>query len=133
MRLPASLILALIVTVLLSGCGWLYKQDVQQGNLLELDQVDALKPGMTKRQVILVLGTPAVQSPFHDNRWDYVSSYKDSEGKIDLKRLTVYFEDNVLVRTEGDYEPGKSAAAAKAAEADSPDAVAEDGNDADEG
>jgi outer membrane protein assembly factor BamE len=100
-------ILALSLAVMLSGCGLLYKQTVQQGNLLETDQVDALKPGMTKRQVALVLGTPAVQSPFHDNRWDYVSSFKDSDGKIDLKRLTVIFEENVLVRIEGDYEPGK--------------------------
>lgn len=100
-------ILALTFAVALSGCGLVYKQAVQQGNLLEEDQVDALKPGMTKRQVSLVLGTPALSSPFHDNRWDYVSSYKDADGKVDRKRLTVFFEDNVLVRIEGDYEPGK--------------------------
>jgi len=100
-------ILALTLAVSLSGCGLLYKQSVQQGNLLETEQVDALKPGMTKRQVSLVLGTAAVQSPFHANRWDYVSSFKDADGNVDLKRLTVIFEDNVLVRIEGDYEPGK--------------------------
>jgi outer membrane protein assembly factor BamE len=105
MRLPFALILA----VLLSGCNLIYKQHVQQGNVLEPDQIDSLKPGMTKRQVMLILGTPAIQSPFHENRWDYVSSYRDGDGNIDLKRLTVIFDDNVLVRTEGDYEPGKSA------------------------
>lgn len=100
-------LLALTVAVALSGCGMLYKQSVQQGNLLENDQVDALKPGMTKRQVSLVLGTPALSSPFRDDRWDYVSSYKDGNGVVDLKRLTVFFENDVLVRIEGDYEPGK--------------------------
>jgi len=100
-------ILALPLLLALTGCNMLYKQSVQQGNLLETEQVDALKPGMTKRQVMLVLGTPALQSPFHDNRWDYVSSFKDADGVVDLKRLTVVFEDNVLVRIEGDYEPGK--------------------------
>lgn len=98
---------ALTLAVALSGCGMLYRQSVQQGNLLEDDQVDALKPGMTKRQVSLVLGTAAIMSPFHENRWDYVSSYKDAEGTVDLKRLTVIFENDVLVRIEGDYEPGK--------------------------
>lgn len=98
---------ALLLALLLSGCGLLYKQTVQQGNLLEAEQIDALKPGMTKRQVMLVMGTPAVQTPFRDNRWDYVSSFKDDKGEIELKRLTVVFEDNVLVRTEGDYQPGK--------------------------
>ncbi|MGE4073751.1 MAG: outer membrane protein assembly factor BamE [Lysobacterales bacterium] len=100
-------ILALILAVQLSGCGLLYRQTVQQGNLLEAEQIDALKPGMTKRQVALVLGTPAVQTPFREDRWDYVSSFKDDDGNIELKRLTVIFDDNVLVRTEGDYEPGK--------------------------
>lgn len=110
-------ILALCLAVMLSGCGLLFKQSVQQGNLLEADQIDALKPGMTKRQVALVMGTPAVQTPFRDDRWDYVSSFKDGDGVIELKRLTVIFEDNVLVRTEGDYEPGKSVKA-KTAEAE---------------
>lgn len=116
---------ALCLAVTLSGCGLLYKQTVQQGNLLEDDQVDALKPGMTKRQVVLVLGTAAVQSPFHDDRWDYVSSYKDEDGKVDLKRLTVYFEDNVLTRIEGDYEPGKGVKA-KGTEPESPKPKSED-------
>lgn len=75
--------------------------------MLETEQVNALKPGMTKRQVVLVLGTPAIQSPFHEDRWEYVSSYKDTDGKVDLKRLTVVFNDNVLTRIEGDYEVGK--------------------------
>lgn len=115
------LIVALFLAVSLSGCGLLYRQSVQQGNLLETDQVDALKPGMTKRQVMLVLGTPAVQSPFHDDRWDYVSSFKDEAGKVDLKRLTVVFNDNVLVRIEGDYEVGKGVHA-KGSEPETPKA-----------
>ena len=118
-------LIALTLAVALSGCGLLYKQSVQQGNLLEIDQVDALKPGMTKRQVMLVLGTPAVQSPFHENRWDYVSSFKDDDGVIDLKRLSVVFEDNVLVRIEGDYEPGKGVHA-KGTEPESPREADED-------
>jgi outer membrane protein assembly factor BamE len=97
----------LLIAVLTQGCGLLYKQSIQQGNILEAEQVDALKPGMTKRQVALVLGTPAVQSPFHEDRWEYVSALKEKDS-TDLKRLTVVFEDNVLVRIEGDYEPGKA-------------------------
>ena len=37
----------------------------------------------------------------------YTRFVQDDSGKIELKRLTVIFDDNVLVRTEGDYEPGK--------------------------
>jgi outer membrane protein assembly factor BamE len=125
--------IALILAVLLSGCNWIYKQHVQQGNLLESDQIDSLKPGMTKRQVILVLGTPAIQSPFHENRWDYVSSYKDGDGNVDLKRLTVVFDDNVLVRTEGDYEPGNSGDADEATSDAAPDDTTEDAAAEDKG
>ena len=97
----------LLIAVLMPGCGLLYQQSIQQGNILEAEQVDALRPGMTKRQVALVLGTPAVQSPFHEDRWDYISALEEKD-RSDLKRLTVVFEDNLLVRIEGDYEPGKA-------------------------
>lgn len=103
----ALLLLLLLLSITASGCRSIYRQNVQQGNVLETDQVDALKPGMTKRQVALVLGTPALQSPFRDDRWNYVSSFKDGQGQVSIKRLTVVFDDNVLVRIEGDYEPGK--------------------------
>ena len=38
-------LIALIALISLSGCGALYKLDVQQGNLFDKDQVDMLKPG----------------------------------------------------------------------------------------
>src|SRR3982751_2537256 len=48
--------LALLALVPLTGCGLVYKVDVQQGNLFDKNTVDSLKPGMTKRQVLLVMG-----------------------------------------------------------------------------
>nr|HPG94625.1 outer membrane protein assembly factor BamE [Dokdonella sp.] len=69
-------LIALIALVSLSGCGVLYKLDVQQGNLFDKDQVDTLKPGMTKRQVLVVMGSPSIISPFDQDRWDYVSSIR---------------------------------------------------------
>jgi|CXWL01.1.fsa_nt_gi outer membrane protein assembly factor BamE len=122
------LIVVLLLASLSTGCGLLYRQSVQQGNVLESEQVDALKPGMTKRQVVLVLGTPAIQSPFHDDRWEYVSSFKDADGKIELKRLTVVFADNVLTRIEGDYEVGKGVKA-EGAEPDTPEAIIDSKSD----
>lgn len=89
-----------------SGCALIYRQDVQQGNFIEQKAVDQLRPGMTKRQVALILGTPAITSPFRQNRWDYVSSFAPGARNPVVKRLTLYFEDNQLVRIEGDYRPG---------------------------
>ena len=83
----------------------LYKLDVQQGNLFDKDQVDTLKPGMTKRQVLLVMGSPSIISPFNQSRWDYVSSIKRGRGKMDSKDLVLYFDNESLARIEGDYFP----------------------------
>ncbi|UXI66424.1 outer membrane protein assembly factor BamE [Tahibacter amnicola] len=98
-------LLAVCVAIALSGCGLIYRPDVQQGNLLTKQLVDQLKPGMSKRQVSLLLGTPSITSPFERDRWDYVSSIQRRGGKIDTKNLTLTFENEALARIEGDYFP----------------------------
>lgn len=97
------LILALGLALSTAGCGLIYKVDVPQGNLVEKQMVETLKPGMTRRQVALIMGTPSVQDPFHQARWDYVASYQRRGGKIEVKNLTLYFDDNVLAKIEGNY------------------------------
>ena len=94
------------ITVLTAGCGLIYKQDIQQGNILEQEQVDMITPGMTRRQVALILGTPPINDPFHRQRWDYVSSFKEGGEDVKVRRqLTLIFEGNELARIEGDLKP----------------------------
>ncbi|BFI96200.1 MAG: hypothetical protein RSP_17100 [Rhodanobacter sp.] len=99
--LPVVAALALAV----SGCHLVYTQDVRQGNLLDknIDQkaVDQLKPGLTKRQVLLLVGTPSVASPFDQSRWDYVSTYSHRGGPMQVSTMTLYFDNDTLVRVEG--------------------------------
>lgn len=97
--------LALLALIPLSGCGLIYKVDAQQGNLFDKSTVETLKPGMSKRQVLLVMGSPAVISPFEQDRWDYVSTIRRGRGKMDSKDLVLYFKDNALVKIDGDYFP----------------------------
>jgi outer membrane protein assembly factor BamE len=97
--------LALLALIPLSGCGLIYKVDNQQGNLFDKATVEALKPGMSKRQVLLVMGSPAVISPFDQDRWDYVSTIRRGRSKMDSKDLVLYFKDNALVKIDGDYFP----------------------------
>lgn len=101
--------LALLAIVPLTGCGGslnpLYRVDVQQGNLFDKATVESLKEGMSKRQVLLVMGSPAVISPFDQNRWDYVSTVRRGRGKMETKDLTLHFKDDALVKIEGDYFP----------------------------
>lgn len=85
------------------ACTPIYKLDIQQGNLFSKSLVDTLKPGMTKRQVTLVMGSPSVVSPFEQNRWDYVSTMRRGNGRMETKDLVLYFENDALARIEGDY------------------------------
>ena len=101
-------ILGLALLLALSGCQFIYRIDIQQGNLLDQKLVDDLRPGMTKRQVSLVLGTPAVGSPFRHDRWDYISTYHRRGKQVSRKLLSLTFEDNRLVRIEGNYLPEDS-------------------------
>lgn len=95
--------LFLAIAVALSGCNLVYKQDIQQGNVLEADKVGQLERGMNKRQVTLLLGTPSIDSPFHADRWDYVSTYAKRGGEANIRQLTLRFEGNNLASIAGDY------------------------------
>ncbi|MGH8211995.1 MAG: outer membrane protein assembly factor BamE [Rhodanobacteraceae bacterium] len=92
-----------LAVALLADCGVIYKPDVQQGNLLDGRNVQQLKPGMSKQQVVSLLGSPSVNSPFSQNRWDYVATMQRRGGKILERSLTLYFSNDTLVRTDGDF------------------------------
>lgn len=95
-------IILLSVLLSLSAC---YKTPIQQGNILKQEDINEIKPGMSKKQVAIILGTPAIADPFNQDRWDYINTSKVKGKFKKLKKLTLYFEDNELVRTEGNYFP----------------------------
>jgi len=82
-----------------------YKIDIQQGNLIEQEQVDQLRPGMSKKQVSFILGTPLLTSMFDANRWDYYYSFKPAYKETETKQVTLYFREGKLVSLEGDMRP----------------------------
>ena len=85
-----------------------YKIDVVQGNFISKEQVDLLKPGMTRAQVKDVLGTPLLTSVFHADRWDYVFTLKRQNIEPQSLKYTVYFKGDVLERSEGDTMPSEA-------------------------
>lgn len=95
-----------VVALILSfqtGCGIVYKQNIQQGNVLDADDVAELNVGMTKRQVQVLLGSPSVMSPFHADRWDYLNTYARRGRTPERRVLTLRFENDRLVAMEGNY------------------------------
>lgn len=93
----------LLAAALLSVTGCLYKQPVQQGNILKKEDVEEVQLGMSKRQVSLILGTPAIADPFHQDRWDYVNSSKNKGKFLPVKKLVIYFENDRVSRIEDNY------------------------------
>lgn len=105
MRSIALLCLSLFVFVpLIGGCNLIYKQNVQQGNSLEQEDIDLLELGMTRRQVLVVLGSPALQDPFHNDRWDYIYTFERRGKPVSERSLTLMFENDSLVSIEGDVQ-----------------------------
>ena len=73
-----------------------YHLDIQQGNVVSAKMMMQLKPGMTKSQVRYVLGTPLLQDPFHQNRWDYVYQMAKGGQVIERRRIILDFENDSL-------------------------------------
>ena len=101
-----TLLLALSIAAVSAGCGIVYRQPIYQGNLLEATAVEQLQEGMSKQQVLGLIGTPSIQDPFHHDRWDYTSTQRtDRLGNTEIKNLTLWFENDALATWEGEYFP----------------------------
>jgi outer membrane protein assembly factor BamE len=90
-----------------------HKIDIQQGNYVTQDMVAKLKPGMSKSQVRFALGTPLVVDPFRVDRWDYVYVLQKRGKVVEQRRIVVVFQDDKLVRIDGDVVPGAASAASE--------------------
>ncbi len=98
---PLLLLLAATLAMPLAGC--VYRIDVQQGNLLEDVDIEAVKVGMTRSQVRFLLGTPAVTDSFHADRWDYIYYFREGRRRdIDRAWLIVFFDDDRVREVQRD-------------------------------
>lgn len=94
-------VLACLVAVTLSAC--VYRLDVQQGNLLDETDVDAVQVGMTRNQVRFLLGTPVARDPFSADRWDYMYYLRPGKSQDATQRwVIVWFEGDTVSRIDDD-------------------------------
>lgn len=110
------LVICLCSTALLAGCSYLepHRITINQGNVLEQEALDQLAPGMTRSQVLFLLGTPMVDDPFHLQRWDYIYSIQNGFSPRVQRRVTLLFEGEMLTVVEGDLAPASGVALAEA-------------------
>lgn len=93
--------LILITVLTLSACT-IHRIDIQQGNVITKDMVEQLKEGMTKRQVMFVMGSPLIQDPFHKHRWDYIFTMQPGDQReiTEYKRVTLLFKDEIVTQID---------------------------------
>ena len=98
-RAPILATLATLVT--LAGC--VYQANLSQGNLIKQEDLDQVEVGMTRNQVRFLLGTPMIDDPFHNSRWDYVYFLRIGRQQASFKRwVSIFFvEDNVSEIVDG--------------------------------
>ena len=91
----------LLILSVAGGC--VYQANLSQGNLLKQEDLDQVEVGMTRRQVRFLLGTPMIDDPFHEERWDYIYYLKIGRDDAIFKRwISIYFAgDNVSEIVDG--------------------------------
>src|SRR5262245_5679240 len=95
----AAAALLLLAAAALGGC--VHRPYIQQGNYLEMTDVDQVTAGMTRSQVRYLLGTPMISDPFTAQRWDYIYTLKRGrQRKIDRAHFVVYFEEDKVTRVD---------------------------------
>lgn len=95
-------IISLMMALVLCSCSGVtfsdwhfpYMMEVQQGTYITDTQFKQLKIGMTKDQVVFVLGYPLSQYLFMKNRWDF--DYQDYKNNNLIKSysVTIIFDNN---------------------------------------
>ena len=102
-----------MLSLSLGGCSYfqfpgVHKVEVQQGNIVDQEMIDQLRPGMTKSQVRYVMGTPLIADTFNQDRWDYFFSKQKGANLLEKESVTVYFENGLLTKIVGDYQPSSA-------------------------
>jgi outer membrane protein assembly factor BamE len=77
-----------------------FRLDIAQGNYLTEEALERVKPGM-KRQ------SPLLSDPFHPNRWDYIFRFQKGNGEAISRRVTIYFEGELVTKVDADKLPGR--------------------------
>jgi outer membrane protein assembly factor BamE len=101
MRFRALFLCLLVLS--LPAC--VYRIDVQQGNLLDDEDIGQVEVGMTRSQVQFLLGTPMIADSFHRDRWDYAYYFRRGRSEDIVQRwVVVYFENDRVARVDRDLE-----------------------------
>ncbi len=96
------LITAALLSLFMSGCA--HKIEIQQGNVVTQAQLEQLRPGLERRQVRSLLGSPLLIDAFHPDRWDYYYSLSQGNEVKQRYRLSVFFSGDKVTHFDKEGE-----------------------------
>jgi outer membrane protein assembly factor BamE len=101
MRIIILLISALLTLSLTNCASYDFARRVaQQGNLLPQSTVERLKPGMSKEDAAILMGTSLLSPTFNNDRWDYAYTWRRGNGPLEIRTVSLYFVRGSLARIE---------------------------------
>lgn len=103
-----SIVLCALCLALAVASGCVYRATIAQGNLIEQEDLDQVEVGMTRNQIRFLLGTPMIDDPFHQGRWDYIYYLKIGRKDAGFKRwVSIFFVDDRVseIRKEQELDP----------------------------
>ena len=92
-------LLILIISLIVISCSntSIYRVSITQGTVFKQEDINRLEIGMTKDQVIYVMGQPSFENFFENYVWNYFYQIKSGD-TVDLeRRLKLYFDDKNLL------------------------------------
>ncbi len=97
----------------LGGCSFFlpYKMEIRQGNYVTPEMRKKIKVGMSRQQALGALGSPLVTDVFHANRWDYIYSFEAERKLVEQRRLTLYFDGDLVKSIDDSQSEGNAVVA----------------------
>lgn len=105
---PMVFVLSMVLTScssMMNNLPGVYTIDIQQGNIVNQEMIDQLRPQMTKRQILYIMGSPMLVDVFHQKRWDYLYSVQPGGKHRRQKRLSLFFDGDKLISMQGNFKP----------------------------
>jgi len=86
-----------------------YRMEIVQGNVVTQELLARVKPGMSRRQVRDLLGTPLLTDAFHGDRWDYLFTIRRQGAEPQRRSVVLRFEGDRLAKIDAGEVPTERA------------------------
>ncbi|UDG79485.1 Outer membrane protein assembly factor BamE [Candidatus Ecksteinia adelgidicola] len=97
------IVVTILFLLLTTSCSSLnqivYQPNIDQGNYLTSTDIKKIKKGMTKKEVLHILGTPMLKDLFGTQTWFYICRQQLYRKKVRQQTLSLTFNNfDVLIK-----------------------------------